>query len=199
MLGCMALERLALQKHRLLSFLCRWRTLTRTVDNKAFTMRSPLCTLLAQVYAKLVEGHKSAVTGLAVLGGREEGAPDALLSCGADGAVALWEPSAAPPAGPDKEAKPKVRACMHLPMCVLPQAQFCCSARGMPPHPGPVRRVCTCRALALNQLAGLTHANPAGNASSLTLDFEFQSWKFALCRWCSARTTARCWPCSCSR
>ena len=63
----------------------------------------------AQVYAKLVEGHKSGVTGLASLGAREEGGPDLLLSCAGDGAVALWEPSAAAPAGPDKEVRPKVR------------------------------------------------------------------------------------------
>lgn len=62
-----------------------------------------------QVYAKLVEGHKSsAVNALRVLGAKEEGGPDLLLSAGADGAVALWEPSAAAPAGPDKEVKPKV-------------------------------------------------------------------------------------------
>ena len=62
------------------------------------------------MHAKLVEGHKSAVSALRVLGAREEGGPDLLLSCGADGGVAVWEPSGAAPAGPDKAGKPQVMA-----------------------------------------------------------------------------------------
>lgn len=64
--------------------------------------------LLLQVYAKLTGGHKSTVTKLLVLGGREQGGPDLLLSSAADGTVAVWEPSAAAPQGPDKEISPKV-------------------------------------------------------------------------------------------
>ena len=39
-------------------------------------------------------GHKSAVTALLALPSREPGGPDALISAGADGTVAVWEPSA---------------------------------------------------------------------------------------------------------
>ena len=48
----------------------------------------------AQVAARLVGGHKSAVTALLALPSREPGGPDALVSAGADGTVAVWEPSA---------------------------------------------------------------------------------------------------------
>lgn len=60
------------------------------------------------MYAKLTGAHKSAVTKLLVLGGREQGGPDLLLSCSADGTIAVWEPSAAAPQGPDKEIAAKV-------------------------------------------------------------------------------------------
>lgn len=61
-----------------------------------------------QVYARLVGGHKAGVTKLQVLGSKEENGHDLLLSAGADGSVAVWEPSSAAPAGPDKERLPKV-------------------------------------------------------------------------------------------
>ncbi len=64
--------------------------------------------LHCQVYAKLTGAHKSAVTKLLVLGGREQGGPDMLLSCSTDGTVAVWEPSATAPQGPDKEISAKV-------------------------------------------------------------------------------------------
>ena len=63
-----------------------------------------------QVYARLVGGHKAGVTKLQVLGSKEENGHDLLLSAGADGSVAVWEPSSAAPAGPDKERLPKVPA-----------------------------------------------------------------------------------------
>lgn len=63
---------------------------------------------MCQVYAKLTGAHKSSVTKLLVLGAREQGGPDFLLSCSADGTVAVWEPSAAAPQGPDKEISAKV-------------------------------------------------------------------------------------------
>lgn len=49
----------------------------------------------AQVYAKLVGGHKGAVTALLPLGSVAPGGPDRLLSAGADGTIAVWEPSTA--------------------------------------------------------------------------------------------------------
>lgn len=48
----------------------------------------------AQVHARLVQGHKGAVTALLALPSREPGGPDALVSAGADGTIAVWEPSA---------------------------------------------------------------------------------------------------------
>jgi len=60
------------------------------------------------VYARLVGGHKAAVTKLQVLGSKEEDGHDLLLSAGADGSIAVWEPSSAAPRGPDKERLPKV-------------------------------------------------------------------------------------------
>mmetsp|Transcript_12197 Transcript_12197/g.36597 ORF Transcript_12197/g.36597 Transcript_12197/m.36597 type:complete len:1238 (-) Transcript_12197:225-3938(-) len=48
-----------------------------------------------QVYAKLVGGHKGAVTALLPLGSVAPGGPDRLLSAGADGTIAVWEPSTA--------------------------------------------------------------------------------------------------------
>lgn len=63
-----------------------------------------------QVYARLVGGHKAAVTKLQVLGNKEENGHDLLLSAGADGSVAVWEPSSAAPSGPDKERLPKVQS-----------------------------------------------------------------------------------------
>lgn len=47
------------------------------------------------MYAKLVGGHKGAVTGLLPLGSVAPGGPDRLLSAGADGTIAVWEPSTA--------------------------------------------------------------------------------------------------------
>lgn len=63
-----------------------------------------------QVHAKLVGGHKGAVTALAALAPAQPGGPDRLLSAGADGTVALWEPSAAAPREVDRETAPKARA-----------------------------------------------------------------------------------------
>ncbi len=60
------------------------------------------------MYARLVGGHKAAVTKLQVLGSKEEDGHDLLLSAGADGSIAVWEPSSAAPRGPDKERLPKV-------------------------------------------------------------------------------------------
>jgi len=48
-----------------------------------------------QVYAKLVGGHKGAVTALLPVGATAPGGPDRLLSAGADGTIAVWEPSTA--------------------------------------------------------------------------------------------------------
>lgn len=61
-----------------------------------------------QVYARLVGGHKAAVTALQVLGSREEAGHDLLISASVDGSVAVWEPSSSAPQGPDKERLPKV-------------------------------------------------------------------------------------------
>ena len=47
-----------------------------------------------QVHARLVQGHKGAVTALLALPNKEPGGPDALISAGADGTIAVWEPSA---------------------------------------------------------------------------------------------------------
>ena len=55
-----------------------------------------------QVAARLVGGHKAAVTALLALPSREPGGPDALVSAGADGTVAVWEPSASASATPDR-------------------------------------------------------------------------------------------------
>lgn len=60
------------------------------------------------MYARLTGGHKAAVTGLQVLGSKEENGHDLLLSAAADGSIAVWEPSSAAPQGPDKERTPKV-------------------------------------------------------------------------------------------
>ena len=60
------------------------------------------------MYARLTGGHKAAVTKLLALGSKEENGPDLLLSAAADGSIAVWEPSAAAPQGPDKERLPKV-------------------------------------------------------------------------------------------
>ena len=49
------------------------------------------------------------MTKLLTLGSKEENGPDLLLSAAADGSIAVWEPSAAAPQGPDKERLPKVR------------------------------------------------------------------------------------------
>ena len=48
------------------------------------------------------------MTKLLALGSKEENGPDLLLSAAADGSIAVWEPSAAAPQGPDKERLPKV-------------------------------------------------------------------------------------------
>ena len=65
---------------------------------------------VCQVHAKLVGGHKGAVTALAALAAPQPGGADLLLSAGADGIIALWEPSAAPPRDVDREISPKVHA-----------------------------------------------------------------------------------------
>ena len=70
--------------------------------------RSEGVCMCAQVYARLVGCHKAAVTKLQVLGSKEENGHDLLLSAGADGSVAVWEPASAAPSGPDKERLPKV-------------------------------------------------------------------------------------------
>lgn len=62
------------------------------------------------MHAKLVGGHKGAVTALAALAAPQPGGADLLLSAGADGIIALWEPSAAPPRDVDREISPKVHA-----------------------------------------------------------------------------------------
>lgn len=46
-----------------------------------------------QCYARLVGAHKAAVTKLLVVGGKEPGSPDALVSAAADGTIAYWQPS----------------------------------------------------------------------------------------------------------
>lgn len=52
---------------------------------------------LLQCYARLVGGHKAAVTKLLVMGGKDIGSPDILISGAADGTIATWMPSNAPP------------------------------------------------------------------------------------------------------
>ncbi len=78
--------------------------------------------MLCQVYAKLTGAHKSSVTKLLVLGAREQGGPDFLLSCSADGTVAVWEPSAAAPQGPDKEISAKVTWTLEHSTLLLPSS-----------------------------------------------------------------------------
>ena len=46
-----------------------------------------------QCYARLVGAHKTAVTKLVSVGGKEPGSPDALVSAAADGTIAYWQPS----------------------------------------------------------------------------------------------------------
>ena len=58
------------------------------------------------------------MTQLLALGSKEENGPDLLLSAAADGSIAVWEPSAAAPQGPDKERLPKVSPA-RLTMTVL--------------------------------------------------------------------------------
>ncbi|BDA49478.1 hypothetical protein COCOBI_14-0960 [Coccomyxa sp. Obi] len=91
-----------------------------------------------QVYAKLTGAHKSSVTKLLVLGGREQGGPDFLLSCSADGTVAVWEPSAAAPQGPDKEISAKVSFKAHD-GAVLAMQLF--QVNQGSPDPGPLRLI----------------------------------------------------------
>lgn len=66
-----------------------------------------------QVYAKLANGHKSAVSALLVVGGREPGGPDQLVSAAVDGTIAIWDPSAALSKGVEKEISPKVSFKAH--------------------------------------------------------------------------------------
>lgn len=91
---------------------------------------------VCQVHAKLVGGHKGAVTALAALAAPQPGGADLLLSAGADGIIALWEPSAAPPRDVDREISPKVhaacllslRGCLSLPVsrhCSVPSSNRC--------------------------------------------------------------------------
>lgn len=58
------------------------------------------------VFAKLTGGHKSSITSLLTLGGDTPHSPDRLLSCSADGTVALWDPSRTPKKGADREISP---------------------------------------------------------------------------------------------
>jgi hypothetical protein len=75
-----------------------------------FTPQTPT---LLQCYAKLVGAHKAGVTKLLTIGGRGLGGPDRLASAGADGTVAMWDPSAAPPGPGAKEISPAATAKPH--------------------------------------------------------------------------------------
>lgn len=66
-----------------------------------------------QVHARLVGGHKTAVTALVTLSAREPGAPDALISASVDGTVAVWHPSTSSVKLPDKEVAPKTTFKAH--------------------------------------------------------------------------------------
>ena len=65
------------------------------------------------MHARLIGGHKAAVTTLNVLPGREAGAPDALVSTSVDGTVAVWHPSTAAVKLPDREVAPKATFKAH--------------------------------------------------------------------------------------
>ncbi|KAL6767394.1 hypothetical protein ACKKBF_B35090 [Auxenochlorella protothecoides x Auxenochlorella symbiontica] len=65
--------------------------------------------LTAKVLVALVGAHKGAVTALQVLGSEAANGADRLISAGADGTVAVWEPStAAYGPGPRREISPRL-------------------------------------------------------------------------------------------
>ncbi|KAK9807986.1 hypothetical protein WJX73_010745 [Symbiochloris irregularis] len=66
-----------------------------------------------QVQARLTAGHKAAVTSLVVVGAKEVGAPDILVSASADGSIAVWHPSTSAVKLPDKEIAPKLTFKAH--------------------------------------------------------------------------------------
>ncbi|KAK9822211.1 hypothetical protein WJX81_006190 [Elliptochloris bilobata] len=91
-----------------------------------------------QVHAKLVGGHKGAVTALVALAAPQPGGADLLLSAGADGTIALWEPSAAPPREVDREVSPKATFKAHEGE-VLAMQLF--QDNSDSPDPGPLRLI----------------------------------------------------------
>ena len=71
------------------------------------------------MHAKLGGGHKGAVKALTALAAPQPGGADLLLSAGADGTIALWEPSAAAPRDVDREISPKVLVDVAAAHCTL--------------------------------------------------------------------------------
>ena len=57
----------------------------------------------AQVVARLVGGHKGAITHLIAIPGKSSTSPELLVSAAADGSIAIWDPSGVALKGPEKE------------------------------------------------------------------------------------------------
>ena len=93
------------------------------------------CCHALQCYARLVGGHKLGVTKLLVIGGKDTTSPDRLVSAGADGTVALWDPSAAARGAAAKEVSPVSTAKVHDSE-ILSLALCCAPTAGA--EPGPV-------------------------------------------------------------
>lgn len=57
--------------------------------------------------------HKTGVSKLLAIGGKEAGGPERLVSGGADGSLAVWEPKLAAPGGAPREIPPTATTKAH--------------------------------------------------------------------------------------